>query len=89
MTRYLGTDSKVHILWDSEAEPVDWATPNVGDGIDDEYCGNCGWDAPGCGCPRDPHYDGTDVKLLPVQKRDDPPLPWPKPAPDSAEGSQS
>jgi hypothetical protein len=80
MTRYLAPDGKVHIIWDSEAEPVDWTTPNVGDGIDDEYCGNCGWDSPGCGCPRDQYYDGTDPKLLPVQKREDPPLPWPPPA---------
>ena len=58
-----------------EDEPVDWTTPNVGDGIDDEYCGNCGWDSPGCGCPRDPHYDGSDPRSLPVQERDDPPIP--------------
>lgn len=76
MTRYLGADGKVHISWDSEDEPVDWTTPNLGDGIDDEYCGNCGWDSPGCGCPRDPRYDG-DASSLAVQRRTDPPLPMP------------
>jgi len=75
VTRYLGRDGKVSISWDSEAEPVDWTTPNIGDGIDDEYCGNCGWDSPGCGCPRDPHYDGSDRASLPVQKREEPPIP--------------
>jgi hypothetical protein len=44
-----GTDL---IKWDP-GDPVDWTTPNVGDGIDDGYCGNCGLDSPGCGCPRD------------------------------------
>ena len=37
VTRYLGRDGKVFVSWDGEDEPVDWTTPNVGDGIDDEY----------------------------------------------------
>jgi len=82
MTRYLAPDGKVHLIWDSEAEPVDWTTPNSGDGIDDEYCGNCGLDSPGCGCPRDPHYVGTDPEQLPVQRREDAPLPWPDRKPE-------
>lgn len=81
MTRYLGADGRVHIRWDSEAEPVDWTTPNVGDGINHEYCGNCGWDAPGCGCPRDEHYGGSDPKTLPVQRREDPPIKPPEEKP--------
>jgi hypothetical protein len=40
----------------------------------DSQC-TCGWDSPGCGCPRDEHYQGTDPQLLPVQERDDPPIP--------------
>lgn len=78
MTRYMRADGKIGISWDDESEPVDWTTPNVGDGIDDEYCGNCGWDAPGCGCPRDPNYaavTGSAPRALPVQRREDPPLP--------------
>ena len=78
MTRYLRADGRVSISWDDESEPVDWTTPNVGDGIDDEYCGNCAWDPPGCGCPRDPDYaaiTGSDPRALPVQRREDPPLP--------------
>ena len=76
MTRYLNPDGKVSISWDSEAEPVDWTTPNVSGSGDHEYCGNCAWDAPGCGCPRDPYYDGpTNPDALPVQERDAPPIP--------------
>ena len=74
MTRYQRPDGKVSVSWDDESEPVDWSTPNMGDGIVDEYCGNCGWDSPGCGCPRDPHYYGSDPRTLPVQRREDPPI---------------
>lgn len=52
MTRVLIDGGKTLITWYPGYE-VDWTTPNVGDGIDDEYCGNCGLDVPGCGCPRD------------------------------------
>ena len=73
MTRYLRPDGKVSVSWDDESEPVDWTTPNS-TWRDHEFCGNCGWDAPGCGCPRDSHYDGSDPSTLPVQRREDPPL---------------
>jgi hypothetical protein len=76
MTRYLGRAGEVFVKWDGESEPVDWTTPNVIGSGDHEYCGNCGWDVPGCGCPRDAHYGG-DPASLPVQKRDDPPIPVP------------
>lgn len=75
MTRYLGEDGKVFISWDSEAEPVDWTTPDVPGSGDHEFCGNCAWDSPGCGCPRDEHYDGADPRSLPVQPREAPPIP--------------
>jgi hypothetical protein len=52
MTRFPQPGGPDVIKWDP-GDPVDWTTPNVGDGIDDEYCGNCGLDSPGCGCPRD------------------------------------
>lgn len=74
MTRYLRPDGKVSVSWDDESEPVDWTTPNT-TWHGHEFCGNCGWDAPGCGCPRDEYYDGpSDPKALPVQRREDPPL---------------
>ncbi len=75
MTRYLGADGRVQVRWDSEAEPVDWTTPDSPDpDRDHAYCGNCGWDVPGCGCPRDPRYGG-DAASLPVQRKSDPPIP--------------
>ena len=87
MTRFRTADGRLLIKWDA-GDPVDWTTPDVGDGISDEYCGNCGLDVPGCGCPRDDHYDADQydhpVKAadLPVQAREDEPLPYPaEPAP--------
>lgn len=75
MTRYLGQGGVIYLLWDDESDPVDWTTPNTGDGIDDEYCGNCGLDSPGCGCPRDPDYRGSHPATLPIQLRSDAPIP--------------
>jgi hypothetical protein len=34
-------------------DAIDWVRSNVTVGPSDEYCGNCGLDFPGCGCPRD------------------------------------
>jgi hypothetical protein len=74
VTRYLREDGTVSVSWDTEAEPVDWTTPNT-TWHGHEFCGNCGWDAPGCGCPRDDRYQGSNPGTLPVQRREDPPLP--------------
>jgi hypothetical protein len=43
------------IKWD-EGDPVDWATPDRVWNLAHDFCGNCGLDVPGCGCPRDPHH---------------------------------
>lgn len=79
MTRFIRpSDGQKVIKWDP-GDPVDWTTPDVGDGISDEYCGNCGLDVPGCGCPRDKYFSedtGQDPAKLPVQKPGDPPLPY-------------
>lgn len=75
MTRFIRpSDGQKVIKWDP-GDPVDWTTPNIRDGIDDEYCGNCGLDVPGCGCPRDEHFEG-DASALPVQERGADPLPY-------------
>jgi hypothetical protein len=74
MTRFVRpSDGQKVIKWDP-GDPVDWTTPDSGDGISDEYCGNCGLDVP-CGCPRDKDFEG-DASALPVQERGDPPLPY-------------
>lgn len=39
------------VSWEP-GDPVDWIFPNS-TWHGHEFCGNCGWDAPGCGCPRD------------------------------------
>lgn len=75
MTRFIRpSDGQKVIKWDP-GDPVDWTTPDSGDGISHEYCGNCGLDVPGCGCPRDEYFEG-DADALPVQRPDDPPLPY-------------
>ncbi len=71
MTRFITPDGQKVIKWDP-GDPVDWTTPDSGDGISHEYCGNCGLDLP-CGCPRDEHF-GSDAGALPVQRRDEPPI---------------
>lgn len=74
MTRFVHPDGSLYIKWD-DGDPVDWTTPDCGDGIDDEYCGNCGLDVPGCGCPRDQRsYSEAEAAAVPVQGRNDPPL---------------
>lgn len=74
MTRFaLPGGGVVYIKWD-EGDPVDWTTPDTDDGISHSYCGNCGLDLPGCGCPRDQDYDAIAAAQLPVQAREDPPL---------------
>ena len=88
MTRFIRpSDGQKVIKWDP-GDPIDWTTPGSGDGISHEYCGNCGLDLPGCGCPRDPYFEcehgGPTPETLramcpclpSVQKRDDPPLPY-------------
>jgi hypothetical protein len=51
MTIKTMTNGKKLISWDPGDE-VDWTTPNS-EWHAHEFCGNCGLDAPGCGCPRD------------------------------------
>lgn len=76
MTRFVRpSDGQKVIKWDP-GDPVDWTTPDIGDGISHEYCGNCGLDVPGCGCPRDWKGFGGDKAALTVQQPDDPPLPY-------------
>jgi hypothetical protein len=73
VTRFALPDGQLYIKWD-QGDPVDWTTPNAGDGIAHEWCGNCGLDVPGCGCPRDPDFDPVNAAQLAVQGRDDPPI---------------
>ena len=74
MTRFIRpSDGQKVIKWDP-GDPVDWTTPDSGDGISHEYCGNCGLDVPGCGCPRDENFG--DVSSLPVQMPGSEPLPY-------------
>lgn len=74
MTRFIRpSDGQKVIKWDP-GDPVDWTTPDS-DWRDHWFCGNCGLDKPGCGCPRDEHFDG-DASALPVQKPGDDPLPY-------------
>lgn len=51
----MGNGKKI-IAWEPGDE-IDWTTPDAqgtpGDDLGHTYCGNCGWDVPGCGCPRD------------------------------------
>lgn len=79
MTRFRQAD-RLLIKWD-EGDPVDWTTPDLDDGPDDSYCGNCGLDVPGCGCPRDAHFSAVEAAQLPVQAREDEPLPYPETEP--------
>ena len=46
------TTARGHKPWDKPGDPIDWTTPNSYWHAH-EFCANCGWDAPGCGCPRD------------------------------------
>lgn len=49
-------------------ESVDWTTPDQAVSAGNHlYCGNCGCDTPGCGCPR-------DAARYPVGGYSDPPL---------------
>lgn len=74
MTRFIRpSDDQLVIKWDP-GDPVDWTTPNS-TWHAHEFCGNCGLDVPGCGCPRDPLFDGV-AKSLPVQAPGDGPLPY-------------
>lgn len=74
MTRFRFPDGKLYIKWD-EGDPVDWTTPGS-EWHGHSFCGNCGLDDDGCGCPRDENYEG-DASALAVQNRDDEPIPVP------------
>lgn len=51
VTIFTQPNGKTMITWEPGDEP-DWTTPNSAY-RDHEFCGNCGLDVPGCGCPRD------------------------------------
>jgi hypothetical protein len=56
MTILTSASGQKYIKWDV-GDPVDYRTPDFypDEGGGHIYCGNCGLDVPGCGCPRDPN----------------------------------
>lgn len=64
MTIHVRPDGTKQISWVSPGEPVDWTTPDS-EWRDHQFCGNCGLDVPGCGCPRnDPQAAADELARL-------------------------